>query len=217
MHTCCSGFCGSLRSHFDAVVAEGDLKRYKTKGPNPTTRKLRDGVLLAGVGQSLLDIGAGIGAVSFELLNAGFATAVAVDAAPGYVAVARREAEARGFRQRMTVIEGDFVTIAETVAPADAVILDRVVCCYPEVRPLLEQALRHSRQSFGYSYPRDRWYVRLVVALDNLRRALARNPFRTAVHSVATMEAEIGAHGFLRSHRSLSLVWAVDVYVRGAT
>jgi len=117
----------------------------------------------------------------------------------------------------MTVLEGDFVAMAETVAAADAVAMDRVVCCYPHFRPLLEQALRHSRQLFGYSYPRDRWYVRLVVALDNLRRAATRNPFRSAVHSVAAMEEVITAHGFRRTRRSASLAWAVDVYVRGAT
>jgi SAM-dependent methyltransferase len=215
MSACCSSFCRSVSRHFDAAVADGDLQRYQTKGPNPTTRQLRDGVLLAGVGQSVLDIGAGIGAATFELLKAGFATAVAVDAAPSYVAVARREAEARGLLHRMTVLEGDFVATADSVTAADAVVMDRVVCCYPEFRPLLEQALPRSRQVFGYSYPRDRWYVRLVVALDNLRRALARNPFRTAVHSAAAMEQVITASGFCRIHRSTSLAWAVDVYVRG--
>lgn len=217
MRACCSDFCGSLRHHFDAAVAEGDLKRYQTKGPNPTTRQLRDGVVLAGAGQTLLDIGAGIGAASFELLGAGFATAVAVDAAPSYVAVARREAETRGLPHRMTVLEGDFVVMAETVAAADAVVMDRVVCCYPDFRSLLEQALLHSRQLFGYSYPRDRWYVRLVVALENLWRAVTRNPFRSTVHPVAAMEAVIAAHGFRRTSRSTSLAWATDVYVRGAT
>ena len=87
-------------------------------------------------------------------------------------------------------------------------------CCYPDYRLLLKQALRHSRQLFGYSYPRDRWYVRLVVTLDNLRRAVARNPFRTAVHSVPAMEEVITAQGFRRTHRSTSLAWVVDVYVR---
>jgi magnesium-protoporphyrin O-methyltransferase len=217
MSACCSGFCGSVRRHFDAAVAEGDLRRYRTKGPNPTTRQLRDGILLAGAGQSLLDIGAGIGAASFELLKAGFATAVAVDASPSYVAASRREVEARGLQHRMTVNEGDFVATAETVAAADTVVMDRVVCCYPDARRLLEQALHRSRRVLGYSYPRDRWYVRGVVALDNLRRALARNPFRTTVHSVVAMEAVFAAHGFRRINRSVSLVWAVDVYVRDLT
>jgi SAM-dependent methyltransferase len=217
MSTCCSGFCSSVNHHFDAAVAAGDLKRYKTKGPNPTTRQLRDGVLLAGAGDSVLDIGAGIGGVIFELLRAGFATAVAVDASPSYVAVARREAAARDLADRMTVLEGDFVTMAETIPAADTVVMDRVVCCYPEFRPLLEHAVRRSRRVFGYSYPRDRWLVRLVVAFDNFRRAIARNPFRTVVHPIAEMEQVITAQGFRCVNRSTSFAWAVDVYARSAT
>ena len=214
MSTCCSGFCASISRQFDAVVAEGDLKRYRTKGPNPTTRMLRDGIVRAGAGQSLLDVGAGIGALSFELLAAGFDTAVALDAAPAYVAPARREVAARGLGNRMTVVEADFVATAEAAAPADVVVMDRVVCCYPDFRPLLERALDRSRHLFAYSYPRDRWYVRIVVALQNVARAAAGKAFRTTLHPAAAMEDLILAHGFHRTSRTGSLVWAVDVYQR---
>jgi SAM-dependent methyltransferase len=216
MSNCCD-FCGSIGRQFDSAVAEGDLKRFRARGPNRTTQLLRRGVLETGAWQSTLDIGAGIGAASFELLASGFATAILVDAAPSYVAVARREAEARGLLDRVTVLEGNFVAMAETVAPADVVVMDRVVCCFPDFGSLLDQALRHSRHVFAYSYPHDRWYVRLVVAMDNLRRAVARNPFRAAVHSTAAMEEMITAQGFRRAYRSGSLVWAVDVYVRAPT
>ena len=118
MSGCCSGFCTSVPRQFDAKVAAGDLKRYLRKGPNPTTRLLRDGVLRAGGGQSLLDIGAGIGALSFELLGAGFGRSIAVDAAPAYVATARAEAGARGLGERLTVLEADFTRLAEPKASA---------------------------------------------------------------------------------------------------
>jgi magnesium-protoporphyrin O-methyltransferase len=171
----------------------------------------------AGTGQTLLDVGAGIGAASFELLAAGFSTACTVEAAPAYVAVSRREAEIRGLASRMTLLEGDFVATAATVPAADAVVMDRVVCCYPHFRPLLEQALKRSNRLFAFSYPRDRWYVRWVVALDNLRRAATRNAFRAAVHSALAMEQLIVARGFHRASRTGTLAWCVDVYVRGAT
>ncbi len=214
MSTSCSGFCASITRQFDAVVAEGDLRRYHTKGPNPTTRQLRDGILRAGAGQSLLDVGAGVGALSFELLEAGFGTAVALDAAPAYVAAARREVAARGLDNRMTVEEADFVATGEAAPSADAVVMDRVVCCYPEFRPLLERALDRSQDLFAYSYPRDRWYVRIVVALQNAARAVAGKAFRTTLHPAAAMEDLILAHGFYRASRTGSLVWAVDVYRR---
>jgi SAM-dependent methyltransferase len=215
MSNCCAGSCGPISAQFDATRAEADLELYRRKGPNPTTRQLRDGIVQAGAGQTVLDVGAGIGAASLELLVAGFSTSVTVDASPAYVAVARREAQARGLAARMTILEGDFVTTAATLPAADAVVMDRVICCYPYFRPLLEAALKHSNRLFALSYPRDRWYVRLVVALDNLRRAVTRNAFRVVVHPGVAIEELILAHGFQRASRTGTLAWCVDVYQRG--
>jgi SAM-dependent methyltransferase len=214
MSSCCSGFCASVAHQFDASVAAGDLKRYLKKGPCPTTRLLRDGVLRAGGGQSLLDVGAGVGALSLELLGTGFARSVAIDAAPAYAATARAEAGARGLSDRLTILEADFVVITDLGDPADAVVMDRVVCCYPHFRPLLERALRQSLRLFAYSYPRDRWYVRLVVWAKNAARAALRRPFRAFVHPARAMEACVTGAGFARVSRATTLEWAVDVYVR---
>ena len=214
MSGCCSRSCGPISVQFDSKRAEADLRLYKRKGPNPTTRQLRDGIVRAGAGQTVLDVGAGIGAASFELLAAGFSSSLTIDASPAYVVVARREAEARGVAARMTIVEGDFVAAAATLPTADTVVLDRAVCCYPHFRPLLEAALTHSGRLLAVSYPRDRWYVRLLVAVDNLRRAARRNAFRVVVHSGAAMEELILVHGFQRASRTGTLEWCVDVYQR---
>src|SRR6266508_5885567 len=174
MSSCCSTFRAGALREFSAAVAEGDLKRYRRKGPNPTTRLLRDGVIAAGGGQSVLDIGAGIGALSLELLACGFSQATLVDASPAYQAAARRAAGEREMERRMEFREGDFVEMSPQIPPADAVVLDRVVCCYPAYPPLLEAALVHSQKVFAYSYPRERWYVRLAVHLENQIRRLSR-------------------------------------------
>jgi len=214
MINCCAGACGAIATQFDTARAEGDLRQYTARGPDPTTRLLRDGVLRAGGGRTLLDVGAGIGAATLELLAAGFSTATTVDASPAFVGVARREAEARGLSSRVTILEGDFIGSAEEVPAADVVIMDRVVCCYPQYAPLLQQALKHSDHLFAYAYPRDRWYVRLAMAWENSYRALRRNPFRAFVHSTRAMEDIIHAHGFQRESRTGTLAWCVDVYRR---
>ncbi|NIP57245.1 MAG: hypothetical protein GWM92_03675 [Gemmatimonadetes bacterium] len=92
MSDCCSGVRGSLASQFDADTARKDLERYRRKGPSATTRLLKEEITAAGGGKSLLDIGAGVGALSFELLDAGFEGALSVDASPAYAATAREEA-----------------------------------------------------------------------------------------------------------------------------
>jgi len=216
MNNRCDNLCSPIAGHFDSAIASADRQRYTAKGPNRTTRKLREGIVRAGTGETVLDVGAGIGAASFELLAAGFSTALAVDISPAYVAAARTEAQTRGLTNRVTVFEGDFVQIAATLPPADTVVMDRVVCCYPNFRPLLEKALRSSNRLFAFSYPRDRWYVRWVVALENLRRTVRRSAFRTVVHSSRAMEDLILANGFRRVYNSGTLIWCVDLYHRDA-
>jgi magnesium-protoporphyrin O-methyltransferase len=201
---------------FTAKVAEGDLKRYRRKGPNTTTQLLRDGVVAAGGGRTLLDIGGGIGALSYELLGRGFERTTLVDASPAYLAVARRTTAERGLEPRVEFHEGDFVEHAPRLAAADAVVLDRVVCCYPEFRPLLEAAAAHSGRLFGYAYPLDRWYIRFVIAIENTIQVLTRKAFRAYVHPESAMSAILAANGFRRVSRKRTFVWCIDVYAREA-
>jgi 2-polyprenyl-3-methyl-5-hydroxy-6-metoxy-1,4-benzoquinol methylase len=214
MSSCCSSFCTASQRQFSAAIARRDLALYRKRGPDVTTRLLRDAILHAGSGSSVLDIGAGIGALSFELLAAGVTRATTVDAAPAYLAAAREEAGRRDFADRFEQIHGDFVSVARDIAPADIVTMDRVVCCYPAYQPLLEAALGRSRRLFAFSYPRDRWYVRAVIALQNLVRAVMRNPFRSFVHPAQDMERLLQRHGFTRLERRETIVWSADLYGR---
>src|SRR5205807_1708722 len=68
--SCCSSFWAANQRQFSDVTARRDLERYRTRGPDATTRLLRDAILRAGNGKTVLDVGAGIGALSFELLAA---------------------------------------------------------------------------------------------------------------------------------------------------
>jgi len=214
MNSCCRGFCASVGRHFDSTVAQGDLDRYRREGPNTTTRLMRDGILSSGRARTVLDVGAGIGALSFELLAAGFSGATAVDAAPAYVAAARQEAARRNRASQVEVVEGDYVAMARSLPVADVVALDRVVCCYPAYEPLLQAAALHSRSLLALSYPRARWYVHLVMALENVWRRIVGNSFRTFVHPPGSMETLMQGLGFRRASRRSTVVWCVDVYAR---
>lgn len=214
MSSCCSSFCAANQRQFSDAIARRDLDRYRKQGPDPTTRLLRDAILGAGNGKTVLDVGSGICALSFELLTAGAERVTAVDAAPAYLAAAREEAGRRNLSDRLELLQGDFVTVASDLLKADVVTMDRVVCCYPAYQPLLEAALGRSRRLLAFSYPRDRWYVRAAVATQNLGRAVLRNPFRGFVHSARDMEAFLAQHGFLRMQRRDTLKWSADLYVR---
>ena len=78
---------------FDAESSEQELRRYQREGPDDWTRRLIDELADGGVdGLTVLDIGAGVGAVHLALLEAGARSAVDVDASGPYQAVARGEA-----------------------------------------------------------------------------------------------------------------------------
>jgi hypothetical protein len=50
--------------------------------------------------------------------------------------------------------------------------------------------------------------------MQNLGRALFRNPFRGFVHSARGMEALLKEHGFVRMERRETLKWSADLYIR---
>jgi hypothetical protein len=110
----------------------------------------------------------------------------------------------------------DFVSIASELPAATLVTLDRVVCCYPYYEALLNAALSHAEKCLALSYPRDVWYVRLGVTLENAQRRLTRNPFRTFVHPAAQMENVIRSAGFELCTRRETWMWSVDVYKRSS-
>ena len=217
MKNCCNLSSGPIAEHFDVNAAESELKRYIEKGPNPTTRSLLAHIISSGTGTTLLDIGAGIGAASFELLAAGYTEAVCIDISPAYTAVTRKEIIKRGLENRMKMIEGDFAESNESVPNSDTVVMDRVVCCYPLFRPLLESALQRSQRLFAYSYPHDRWYIRLVFAIENLLRKIRGEEFRTFVHSKREMERIITSAGFRKLKHARTLVWSIDLFHRVTT
>src|SRR6187397_2254246 len=109
-----------------------DMPAYRQNGAEGSTRRLIDVLVAEGIGgASLLDIGGGVGIVQLELLKAGLATSMDVDASGPYLQVAEAEAEELGFKGRTAYRHGDFVALAGEVDGADVVTLDRVICCYP--------------------------------------------------------------------------------------
>lgn len=212
---CCGGFDDAVEGHFTEKRAAKELRRYRAQGAGVTTKLLRDGLAAAGlVKGTLLDVGTGVGALTFELLDRGMTSAVAVDASRAYLAAATAEATRRGQSDSTVFVHGDFVTLSAGLAIADTVTLDRVVCCYPSYQSLLEHALQHAGRTIALSYPRDRWFVRWVARAENAARRVAANPFRTFIHPVSQMQEVVGAAGFELVSRGQTRTWAADVYAR---
>jgi magnesium-protoporphyrin O-methyltransferase len=214
--SCCT-FGDTADRQFTPEKVAKELLRYHRKGPGKTARLLRDGLTKARLTSgTLLDVGAGVGALTFELLDRGMARGTIVEASVEYLGAASEEAARRGVSPIVDVVHGDYVAVGSRIPGATVVTLDRVVCCYPEFEPLLEQAGRHAGRSVAYSYPRDRWFVRLGIFLENLIRKLRGNPFRTFLHSPEEMRKILERRGLELVSRSTTGTWAADVFARSS-
>jgi magnesium-protoporphyrin O-methyltransferase len=214
---CCSPADSPFDRQFDARHAARRLRAYRQKGPVGLTRALIDALAAGGIdGQTVLDIGGGVGAVHHELLRSGAAAAVDVDASQAYISVAREEAERQGHADRVHYIAGDFVALADEVAPADLVALDRVICCYPDMAALVDRSATLARRRYGVVYPRDTWFGRVGVLLLNAQLRLSRSPFRTYAHRTAEVDALLATHGLVKRLHRTTLIWQLAIYERPA-
>jgi len=211
----CCDFEEAAGRQFTEQLARRELARYRTKGPGKTARLLCETATAAGpIDGTLLEIGIGIGALTFALLERAITRAIAVDASAAYLAAASEEAARRGLSDAIQFVHGDFLTIASRIPSATIVVLDRVVCCYPTWEPLVGEALQRADRYFAFSYPRDVWYVRAGNGVMNLGRQIKGRSFRTFVHPPSTMEEVIQRAGFSTMARRRTMMWHIDVYVR---
>jgi magnesium-protoporphyrin O-methyltransferase len=212
---CCSTYANVAGGQFDERIARRDLENYRKKGLGPTGRLLRDMLVDTGaVDGTLLDLGSGVGGLSFELIDRGVERAIDVDASAAYLAAAAQEATRRDRLRSVEFRHADFVDVASMIPPATTVTMDRVICCYPAFESLLKEALAHAERYFAYSYPRDQWYVRAAIAAENSVRRLKRNPFRAFVHPVDLMTRAIERENFRLAGRRQTWQWSADLWSR---
>ena len=217
MSCSCSPVKTAAARHFDENRIQKELESYRSAGPGPTTLGLLSQILSQEpMPETALDIGSGIGAISLGLLEAGVKQAICVDMSPAALAANAEEARRRGMGDRIERIEADFVAIAPTLPLVDLVVLDRVVCCYPAYAPLLENATGHSRRFLALAFPRDRWWVRLAMWIENAWRGMRGDEFRSFVHRPAAMAEVLHRGGFVRSRELSTFAWQMELYTRNA-
>ena len=206
--------CGCVNT-FSTKDAEDDLRSYRRDGPGSVTQSLIDAIRAEGIeGASLLDIGGGVGAIQLELLAAGLGTATSVDASEAYVAIARAEADRRGFADRTSHRIGTLTDLADEVGPADVVTLDKVVCCNADLPLLLGDVVLRARRMVGLVYPRDRWWNGIAAAVLAVWGRLTRDTTRWYVHSEADLDDILTSGGFERREIDRTFIWQVALYVR---
>ena len=207
--------CQGIKEVFSQRYVSKELAQYRLKGPAKTTRMLVEAIKKAGVdGLTLLDIGGGVGAIQHELLDAGLRGATNVDASLAYINAASEEAQRRGYAGRVSHHYGNFVDLATDIDPADIVTLDRVICCYHDMEKLVSLSAERARNLYGLVYPRDTWWVKIGLAVENFFSRLQRSPYRAFVHPTQAVESLVRSTGLRPTSYRRTFVWQVVVYTR---
>jgi Methyltransferase domain len=210
---CCQ--CQGIETLFNEQYVVKELARYREKGPHKTTRILIDALKAESVqGMTLLDIGGGVGTIQHELLQSGLSRTLTVEASAAYIEAAREEAVRQGHADRMGYQHGNFVELAATIAPADIVTLDRVICCYHDMPRLVGLSAARTRHLYAMVYPRDTWWLKIALSIENVFYRLRRIPFRVFVHPTQEVEAVVSRQGLKRRFYRQTLIWQVIVYTR---
>ncbi|HEY4690467.1 MAG TPA: methyltransferase domain-containing protein [Anaerolineae bacterium] len=211
---CCSAPNG-LDTVFDESIAGADLREYRRRGADKNTRRIVESLAAQGIaGASVLEVGGGIGALHLELLKAGAARATAIELSPAYVDAAKTLAEQSGLGEVVEHRLMNFAERADEVAPADIVVLNRVVCCYPDMPALVRPAAQHARRLLALTFPRDTGWLRLVARLQHAWAAITRGTFRFFVHPPREIIALVKEAGLTPFAEQRTFVWQIVVFQR---
>ena len=215
MPSCCTHNRDTGR--FFGWLAKLYRKRFARKGLEASQQQLVDGLRRQGwAGLTLLEVGCGVGYLHQLMLKDGAARAVGVDLSSKMLHEAREQARVQGLSARTDYREGDFVELSDSIAPADVVVLDKVICCYPDAERLVGRSADKATRSYAFTIPRDRWLVRMGFWFAGRMLALIRCGFRTYVHDVDAIERRLSQAGFERVFQASTFIWLTRVYARRA-
>lgn len=219
MSGCCGNGIPACEAVFDEGVARDEVAKFRRNGPPWATRELIDELAtgLALDGSSVIDIGAGVGAVHLGLLTRGAARAVDLDGSSAYLSAAAGEATRLGFEDRVQHVLGDATVLGPTLDHADLVALDRVICCSADVAGLLGTAALLAERRIGLVYPRDTWWIRAGTTVANPLFFARSGGFRFRVHRRTTVAGLLGAAGFVRLSARDGRLWRVETWERAAS
>jgi methyltransferase family protein len=210
MAGCCTP--SSYRKVFGAKTARRDVRKYRRRGLDRAARRIADFLVGRGVaGDSVLEVGGGVGAIQLELLKAGAARTTNVELSPEYEPLA---AELLAGDTRVERRVGDFVRAAAELDPADDVVLHRVVCCYPDPEALVGAAADRARRRLVLSFPPDTPVFRAGSAVVNAFLKLTRSEFRTFVHPATAILAPARARGLEPALDTRTRMWRIVGFER---
>ena len=208
--------CQALYDHtFDTAKANEDLQAYYDHGIKNNSRQLYNMIsTLPLEGIDALDVGGGVGAITFELFKLGVRSATMVDISVQYVQLFLEEAKQQGLYNSAQGIQGDFLQCANQISPHDLLVMDKVVCCYNNYDSLVSRAGEKARRWIAYSLPADVWWVRWGHWFEQIWNRVKGDHFKTYVHPTAKIEAILLSKGFRLLEKRRWREWEYALFER---
>ena len=190
-------------------------KRFRRSGLEKAQEYLLTGIKSEPIlGNSILDIGCGVGQLHLTLLREGAERAVGVDLSPDMLHEAQKFAETFGLSERTQYLEGDFTQLAHSVPESDITVLDRVVCCYEDLTNLLHTSTGKTRRVFALSHPKENLVMEGVFKAQVFLARLFKWGFRPFWHNWGEMKLKILSLGFELVYENSTFGWQVLVFRR---
>jgi SAM-dependent methyltransferase len=190
------------------------LKDYRKEGLSDTAEAIANAVTGQGfAGSTVLELGCGLGALTFELIRRGASSAVGVDLSPRMIHLANSLANEEGLSHSVTFQLGDGASLR--LPRSDVVILDAVICCYPDVTSLVDNSSSAAGRYYAISIPDDKRFatmlLRFLLPLQTV--IFRRSSFRFFVHPGRQIRERLEGRGFrLMSKSSVGWFWSVLVF-----
>jgi magnesium-protoporphyrin O-methyltransferase len=191
--------------------------KYKSKGLTSSSQVLLDFISQKGLtGKTVLELGCGTGFFALETLRNGASSCVGVDLSSAAIQEANALAKESGLDDRARF---EVANAASTRQPAsDVVVMDKVLCCYPDADALLKTASDSSTELLGFVVPRDEGLMKpamkIGTALINLVEKLRRSGFRLYLHPLRSIDLLLSDSGFQQADKAKSRFWLVFLYKR---
>ncbi len=211
---CCQPATGST-ARFFSWFARRSGRHYRKSGLGKAQRQLVSAIQETGIeGTSLLEVGCGVGYLHQTLLKSGAGKALGVDLSEKMISEASALAAEQSLADRTNYVLGDFVTMAADLPRADITILDKVVCCYPDAKTLIERSLEKTSKVYALTYPRAHFLNRVMFEVEAFCLKIIRCEFRPFVHDPSSIESWIEAKGFHKRKQEVTWIWLTQVYAR---
>lgn len=209
--------CCGADSMFDMKTANKQYKHFLKKGPSRVTSTMI-GQLSNHVdfesSKTMIDVGGGVGALQWWFLKAGGAKTTSVDASSAYIRKAKEHAAGNNWADQVHFVMGDVADVKDQIEPADLITLDKVVCCYPDYKTIINVCCDKSKSLASLSYPMDGIISNLIANIGALFTRFKTKTFRPYVHPVRDIRKEFERLGFERVSHSLSFPWHIETYKR---